>query len=121
MRPLRGSLDAPRVATSWETADIVPLFSALIANMAALVEDHGAQFLVTLLYPEEWLTEELPEREGRARQALISSPMEVLDLRTTLAQGGPDLFLPDGHLTPQGHSLVAEALRSRLLELVWVR
>ncbi len=113
-----------RRAACWKEADVEPLFLALVRRMAERAREHGAPLLVVLVHDAANFTGEPPEVEWRLVAGMEAEGIAVLDTYEPFAPrvaGGEELYLPhDGHWSPAGHHVVAEAIASRLLAERWL-
>lgn len=111
------------LAPEWESTDPVPLFLALVRRLKEGVEKHRARLLVVVHYPSRARTGIANRSDKRILGAVGDAQVPLLDLMTHLAAAaklGRTIWLPDNHLTPDGHAVVAEAIVGKLRSLGWI-
>ena len=99
-----------------ETA--LQLSRAIVDRMAALCAERGIRFLVALM-PDRFSYRTKPPIAERFASALAASGIEVLDLSERFRSEGLRLtevaLDGTGHLSPEGHRRVSEALEAAIL------
>lgn len=115
----RGVPSATRLPQS-RAGDALPLFAALVQRLAREVAADGSRLLVVFERYDPGATPGLAEQGGQMLAAVRAAGVASfeMDLRAASPPGGA-LRLPCGHWTPQGHALVADALRRELSRRGW--
>ncbi len=122
-RLVRRGVNDFRFAEVQAATSPIELFASLVGRMAERSEERGARFLVVAAYSRE-AEAALPDpREAVATRRLQNAGIEVLDTWTLVDDAlaaGVEVFGPDRHWNIAGHALIAEAIRSKLVEAGWL-
>ena len=112
-----------------ETAAVVQRVENLFVAMAEACREHGVRLLVAMIPTREQVRPELAagtaargfEQPNRRFAAFFAAAgiafVDLLPVLRDAASGGPLYYRFDGHWTPRGHAVAAQAIAARLADL----
>lgn len=131
----RGFQDSMGTAGQWESEPLIKaaaVYREKLSELAALCRRHSIGLLVVLIPPRGAVEAAARVDSGptdlrlpvqRAAAILGELDIPTLDLLPTLAAHPVEslYFTHDGHFTPKGHRIAADAIEQKFRELGWLR
>jgi hypothetical protein len=107
-----------RPVPTWQSADTVPLYLALVRRIDQVAREHGATCLVVVTGRPPRPADRARVLSGLARAAIPA--IDVDEALTHAMHQGARVFAADGHWNPEGHRIVAEQIIEAIRTHRWL-